>query len=549
MVKPDYTLIDYVRWMGAFSFEEKPFCDADALVLCDVVYFEIFDSETSPEKTLRELIQSAPIHDASIVKRLGGGLEEHSVFIQTVSDSRRFGEIRLKSYAETLDYEKSIQFAAASFFYKGIFNFIAFRGTDDTIAGWKEDFMISFTKTTAQDMALDYAAANLVDGSANYIGGHSKGGNMALYAASMLPDELQNRLHHVFDLDGPGFCEEVFDIKALDRIQDKATFIIPEFSVIGKLFEPDIHNKKIVASSETAIMQHELLSWGTTERGLQIVPDNDPRAKEINRIIDEWVENIPQADRKVFVNELFDALEEDGAKTISDLINGGLDRFEKILFRAAGTSETTKRAAAALPEQALFGNLLRELREEGFWKYVSTNRVVQSVLLIILGFLYILVPESLHDLVTIFFFAGMTVLQIVVTIRRLIENQWRFDLVSERVQLSLILVVLTLCLFFKRATAMLGSALFLIVAFTISLYCGLKARDKEQPFHIRLLSLLECLAGNLFGFAYLIISQETVFAFSVSIGSCLIIDGAVRILFEWLEFKHILKPSSKNSIP
>ena len=353
MVKPDYTLIDYVRWMGAFSFEEKPFCDADALVLCDVVYFEIFDSETSPEKTLRELIQSAPIHDASIVKRLGGGLEEHSVFIQTVSDSRRFGEIRLKSYAETLDYEKSIQFAAASFFYKGIFNFIAFRGTDDTIAGWKEDFMISFTKTTAQDMALDYAAANLVDGSANYIGGHSKGGNMALYAASMLPDELQNRLHHVFDLDGPGFCEEVFDIKALDRIQDKATFIIPEFSIIGKLFEPAVSDTRIVRSTVSGILQHSLASWGIDHGELAVCEANNAVSRWISGAVREWIGNISQENRVVFIRELFDALSSGGARTVADLDKTGYLGREQILRRLLESSDVTRKIIADLPVQAV----------------------------------------------------------------------------------------------------------------------------------------------------------------------------------------------------
>ena len=540
MAKPVYTLIDYVRWMGAFTFEEKPFCDADALVLCEVIYFEIFDSGTSPGKTLRELIQPAPIHDASIVKRLGGGMEEHPAFIQSVSESRRYGEVRVKSYADTLDHEKAIQFAAASFLYKSIFNFIAFRGTDDTIAGWKEDFMISFTKTTAQDMALEFTMASLTGEGANYIGGHSKGGNMALYAASMLPDELQNRLNHVYDLDGPGFCKEVFDLKNLDRIREKTTFIIPEFSVIGKLFEPDFPDKKIVASSETAVMQHELLSWGTSEKGLQTVPENDPRAIEVNRIIDEWVEKIPQADRETFVNELFGALEEDGAKTISDLMKNDLDGFEKLIFRVGGTSETTKKAAAALPEQALFGDLLHEFREKGFWKFVSTNRLVQSLILIACGVLVVFASDGLLDVVTMILFAGLTVIQIAFTFRRLIENHWKVEAVSERLQLCLIMIALTLCLFFRRATVIMGGVVFLIIAFSVAVYTGFKAKNRKHPFHIRLLSILECLAANIYGFSFLIIPQDNAYPYTVSIGFVLIIDGLVRILFAFLESRGVL---------
>lgn len=546
-MKPEYTLIDYVRWMGGFTFEEKPFCDADALVLCDVIYFEIFDSGTSPGKTLRELIGAAPIHDPSIVKRLGGGLEEHPVFIQAVAESRRFGEIRVGSYSETLDHEQSIQFAAAAFTYNKLLNFISFRGTDDTIAGWKEDFMIAFTKTTAQDMALEFTKANLIEGSKNYIGGHSKGGNLALYAASMLPGELQDRVTHVYDLDGPGFCKEVFDLKALDQIQDRTTFIIPEFSIIGKLFEPDIHDKKIAASNETAIMQHELLSWGTTGQGVETVPDNDPQAKEMNLIIAEWVESVPQDERRVFVNELFDALAEDGAKTMTDLMSDGLDGFEKILFRVTGTSEVTKKAAAALPEQALFGNLLREFREKGFFKFMATNKVVQALLLIVLGLLMVFIPENVFEWITLFIFAGLTAAQIVITVRRLIENNWDFTAASERLQFCLILIVLTLCLFIKRATMMMGSVIFLIIAFMIALYSGLKARDSNNTLPIRVLSGAECITANIMAVVFLTVPEENIYVFSTAVGICLIASGLARIILQVVEYYRLSHTNGKRA--
>ena len=373
MAKPEYNLVDYVRWMGDFSFEERPFCDTDALVLCDTVYFDLFSGQDARGRSFCELICRAPADDSGIVKCLGGGAEKHAAFIRAVENSRRFGPVVLKDYSETLDHEKSIQFAAADFAYKDLWNFIAFRGTDDTIAGWKEDFMIAFTKTPAQEKALDFAERHIDQNTKNFIGGHSKGGNLALYAASMLPESLQKYADRVYDLDGPGFCGEVFDLTALDSIREKTAFIIPEFSVIGKLFEPDLPDTRIVASDASAMMQHELLSWGVRSDGLDTVPENDPRAGNINRIIDEWLENISQDDRKTFVNELFDALEADGAKTMTELISKGLDGFEKILFRAAGTSRVTKKAAAALPEQALFGNSFREIKQTGFWKTLVKN--------------------------------------------------------------------------------------------------------------------------------------------------------------------------------
>ena len=539
-------MTDYVRWMGSLTFEEKPFCDADAAVLCNVVYFAIFDKETSPGRTLREVTDASPVEDTSIVKRLGGGLKEHPAFIRAVADSRRYGEIRVRSSEETLDNDQSIQFAAVTFSYRDLINFVAFRGTDDTIAGWKEDFMISFTKTAAQDMALEYVKANLAKEGANYIGGHSKGGNLALYAASMLPDELVELVTHVYDLDGPGFCDEVFDMKTLDKIRDRTTFIIPEFSIIGKLFEPDIPDKKIAASSETAVMQHELLSWGTTSDGMDTVSESDKAAEEINHIIDSWVEGVPLSERQTFVDELFDALSEDGAETMSDLMRNGPDGFEQILFRVLGMSRSAKKTAAALPEQALLGDIPKKMREKGFMKRAAGNRTLQSIMIIAGGIITMAASDRVLDILTRLLFIGLTALQIYLTINRAKENGWHFEKVSERLQLCLILTVITICMFFKRAAAVVGSVLFLIIVISAALYAGVKMKDSAYPIHIRILSAMEWLAGNVFAVLFLIIPQENVFAFPLGVGICLILDGCVRLLFERLEARRILRPSAEN---
>lgn len=247
-------------------------------------------------------------------------------------------------------------------------------------------------------------------------------------AGRMLPENLKEYVDRVYDLDGPGFCGEVFDLAALNRIREKTTFIIPEFSVIGRLFEPDFPDTKIVASVESAMMQHELLSWGVRSERLDTVSENDPRARNINRIIDDWVENISQEDRKIFVNELFDALEADGAKTMTDIMHKGLDGFEKILFRAAGSSRVTKKAAAALPEQALFGSTFREVQQTGLWKTLVKNGLDQASAMLITGFLFLYASENILNVVSMVFITGLALLQTWLTHKQLIEtdldNAW-----------------------------------------------------------------------------------------------------------------------------
>lgn len=536
MGKPEYTLIDYVRWMGHFSFEERPFCETDALVLCDVIYFDVFSGQDAPGKVFNELIHRTSVENSEIVKCLGGGAAKHVSFIRAVEKSRRFGQVILKSYSELLDHEKSIQFAAADFAYKDYWNFIAFRGTDDTIAGWKEDFMIAFTRTPAQEKALDFARSHINKNTKNWIGGHSKGGNLALYAASMLPDNLQEYVDRVYDLDGPGFCGEVFDLTLLNRIREKTTFIIPEFSVIGRLFEPDFPDTKIVASDESAMMQHELLSWGVKSEGLDTVPENDPRAKNINYIIDNWVENISREDRKTFVNELFDALEVDGAKTMTDIMRKGLDGFEKILFQAAGSSRVTKKAAAALPEQALFGNTFHEVKKTGFWQTLTKNGSAQAAAMIVTGFLFIYASESILNVVSMVFITGLALLQTRLTYKRLKENHWKFTMIKDRLYLSIILIILSIFLFVKdHAMFIMGSVIFSISAFVLAAHSGIKAADKGNQFFHRFLSGIESILCVIYGISFMIIPQGAVFGYMTSIGFFLIGDALIRLLLSLID--------------
>ena len=471
------------------------------------------------------------MEDSDIVKCLGGGAAKHIAFIRAVEGSRRFGEVVLKSYSETLDHKKSIQFAAADFAYKDQWNFIAFRGTDDTIAGWKEDFMIAFTRTPAQEKALDFSKSHINKNTRNYIGGHSKGGNLALYAASILPENLQEYVDRVYDLDGPGFCGEVFDLTALNRIREKTTFIIPEFSVIGRLFDPDFPDTKIVASDESAMMQHELLSWGVRSEGLDTVPENDPRAKNINRVIDEWMENISQEDRKTFVSELFDALAADGAKTMTDIMHKGLDGFEKILFRAAGSSRVTKKAAAALPEQALFGSTFREIKQTGLWRTLVKNGLAQAAAMIITGFLFLYASENILNVVSMVFITGLALLQTRLTYKRLKENNWKFTMVRDRLYLSIILIVLSIFLFVKdHAMFIMGSVIFSISAFVLAAWSGIKAADKTTPFLRRILSGAESVLCIIYGISFMIIPQGAVFGYTLSIGYFLIGDALISIV-------------------
>ena len=347
------TILDYIRWRGDITFSVDGLREADALVLCMLSYYDIKPMWADQEgpirlRDCRKLLDAGPVP----VLLVGRDKGYQEIFAQAVA-SRRFGELLISDYVDTVRDEPPLQFAALCFHDESGISFLAYRGTDDSLAGWEEDFMIGFTRTEAQELALRYADAHLLTGRRWYMGGHSKGGNLALYVASSLQQPVLDRLERIFILDGPGLCGEVMDTSGVERIDSRCTRIIPYFSVIGKLFEPQITDSRIVRSNASGMAQHSLATWGIDHGALDQCAENDPRSRWINATVGEWIDNIPQEERVVFVRELFDSLAANGARTLDELDEAGVGGFENILRSLYTSSEITRRTISNLPRQAV----------------------------------------------------------------------------------------------------------------------------------------------------------------------------------------------------
>ena len=347
------TILDYIRWRGDITFSVDGLREADALVLCMLSYYDIKPMWADQEgpirlRDCRKLLDAGPVP----VLLVGRDKGYQEIFAQAVA-SRRFGELLISDYVDTVRDEPPLQFAALCFHDESGISFLAYRGTDDSLAGWEEDFMIGFTRTEAQELALRYADAHLLTGRRWYMGGHSKGGNLALYVASSLQQPVLDRLERIFILDGPGLCGEVMDTSGVERIDSRCTRIIPYFSVIGKLFEPQITDSRIVRSNASGMAQHSLATWGIDHGALDQCAENDPRSRWINATVGEWIDDIPQEERVVFVRELFDSLAANGARTLDELDEAGVGGFENILRSLYTSSEITRRTISNLPRQAV----------------------------------------------------------------------------------------------------------------------------------------------------------------------------------------------------
>ncbi len=347
------TLFDYLKWMGDFPIAATGLREADALVLGVLSYFDLtplFQQEDETH-TLRECLQLIESDQVRVMVNPKG--QDYVGFLRLAAESERFGRLELSHYVDVLLNDPPVQFAAVCFRDDTDLNFLVYRGTDQSLAGWEEDFMISFTRTRAQTQAQAYANAFVEPGRRNFLIGHSKGGNEALFAAANLRDQKWDAVEHVYILDGPGLCPEVADMSGMARVNEKATHILPVFSVVGKLFAAELDDTRIVQSSASGFQQHSLITWGIDHGKLAAAEENDPTSRWLNAAVDGWIGNVEQADRATLVEDLFEALAAGGADSLDDLAAGGLSGLEPVLKRMKLSSDTTRKLLGELPKYAV----------------------------------------------------------------------------------------------------------------------------------------------------------------------------------------------------
>ena len=402
-------LKDYIEWLGDVDFSAKPFGEVDAVILCLISYFDLGPAESdapgddaSAPFYLHDCLKS--IEEGKLQLRITGGEDGNLGVFKAAAGSKRFGELAISNYVDRLEPENDLQFSAVTFSYKSEWSFIAFRGTDNTLVGWKEDLKIAYTQTEAQKLAFSYvtesiepdvrpeaeerrrkifrkvffrrsAQAKQGDARRWYIGGHSKGGNLALFAACQLEGAVLDRVERVFNLDGPGFAPEVVDEALVKRIDPKTVRIIPEYSIIGRILESDATDTRIIKSSNSGVMQHSIASWGVDHGRLAMSELTEPKDRWLNETIRQWISSMSFDDRVVFIDELFDALEATGAATVDELAAMGKDAAEIIKEKYKGFSEPTRRTLGDL-QSAAIESALKKLLGEKDSVLDSTKKVI-----------------------------------------------------------------------------------------------------------------------------------------------------------------------------
>ncbi len=353
----------YLGWRGDIPFSVSPFADADALVLCKLAYFDL--------SAIPEAANDAGISLAGCVKKAANTIvpkglnSEGKGFFEQAARSVRFGSILVRHYVDTVPESEGTQFSASEFVLPDGTIFVAFRGTDSTILGWKEDFELSFKKTVAQERAQAYMAASLrhaeKEGTRLLVGGHSKGANLAQIATYALDEKSLSQIDAIYLLDGPGLCPDLVSKDPLPAWSAKVHRIIPTFSVFGRIFEPAIE-PKVVRSSADGMLQHELLSWQLADGKLDTTSSPDAQSDWFASVLHEWLDDVSLEQRQEFTDDLFSAIARAGSTT-SEISATLAQSLPTILEGVTASRPGAKKAAAKLPLRLMAGRVADALSQ------------------------------------------------------------------------------------------------------------------------------------------------------------------------------------------
>lgn len=353
-------ILDYLDWRGDVTFKGSPLNEIDQCILARLAYLPM-DGIVSEPISVKEAMTSI-LENKENIRWL---LEDDEKLCTKLLSSARYRDLVLNYFVNVVDAEEEEQFAAVTILdHPNDRVIVSFRGTDNTLVGWKEDFNISFlNQIAAQESASEYLENILNQEKGEVIVcGHSKGGALSVYSAAM--SKHTKRIKAIYNNDGPGLHQEVIDTSHYQQIKNKITKYMPEGSIIGQILEND-EPVVIIDSTAHGAYQHDLFSW-------QVLGNKFIGAKQtlpsqfMDQQFKDWIVDIPPEQKAKFVKVLFEILESGDAAAIKDL--KGSDYLE--MFKTLVELDVERRKILLDTLGLLGSSMARNMKVflKGLWK-------------------------------------------------------------------------------------------------------------------------------------------------------------------------------------
>ena len=329
---------DYLIWRGDVPFSVSPFNEVDGLVLSELAYADFHG--VVPEGGERVTIEEArrlfwEKHTKEEIMAQDSYTKTAPFLLDGMAGKARFGGTAMAYYYDVIDTDEDIQLAAVTFYLPDSTAFVAFRGTDDTVVGWKEDFFLSYMpETEGQRRAAQYLNRHFSGQTLLLrVGGHSKGGNLAMFAAIKAEPQVRRQIIAVYNNDGPGFLKEFTETDAYRDMLPRIICTVPEKAVIGTLLTNKAY-QHVVKSTASGIYQHDGFSWQVLGTRFVETEKRTEGSVVLESTLHQWLSEQSEENRRMFVNTLFGLLESTGKATIGEIkgdIPGSLLSMKKML--------------------------------------------------------------------------------------------------------------------------------------------------------------------------------------------------------------------------
>ena len=336
--------VDYIAWRGDLGLDVSPWNAVDALLFATLSYLDFEGTDSGQGVTLEEAARLGLLRET-----------EHSAFqarkqmFEAMAKSRRFSGCRIHHAIAVTDGEMAMQFAAACYDLPDGTLCAAFRGTDATVVGWREDLNMSVLEPVPAQEAARFYLEKVVelDGRKIRLVGHSKGGNLAAYAAALAAPAAQDRILEVWSFDGPGMSPEVFRGEGYRRMVDRIRSYVPQTSIIGMLMEYH-RNYRVARSTASGIQQHDPLTWQVLGTGFEEMDSIDETAESISETLHEWLNATEPEERADFVDAVFQMIESTKVTTVSEMKEEKLKNLKTLIESSRELSPEKRKIAGRM---------------------------------------------------------------------------------------------------------------------------------------------------------------------------------------------------------
>lgn len=340
-------LFDYLFWRGDVDFKCSPFNEIDGLLLSQISYIDFstvvgngFDQGISMKDVAKKL-KSLPDFDRRSTFSKGINPDTMELFLDAANKSR-FMDAKLTGFYDIIDLSKGEQFSAMTYIMED-FSVVVFRGTDGNIVGWKEDCKLGcMDQVPAQKDALDYLQKSSEQTKLpTIIAGHSKGGNLAIYASTKSDASVKENIRSIYNYDGPGFRKDFFESDDYKSIEERIQSFVPQMSIVGMLFCQS-KNLKVIGSSGKGAMQHDPLSWQIGPKSFPIIEERDKESMFISTTVNGWINEMSMEQRNQFVEGIFGVLENADIRENDQFLENPLESIKKVLSAKKSMTPETK---------------------------------------------------------------------------------------------------------------------------------------------------------------------------------------------------------------